>query len=243
MARKFKVSNGFTLLELLVVIGIIAILVALLFPAFSAVKGKARRTVCLNHLKQIGAGVNLYAGDASDAAPGGWPPTNSAFTYFQGGVTAYKKLLGSYVTSNLFNCPADTFHYNYLTNSPGYAYVPTGLHEQSGSDFSSYGFNGGDRLIFGTNSPNIAGRSLASIRQPAKTILIADYSAFFPYSWHKPKKPSFNEPGLFHDARNMVGFVDSHVSFIKIFWDSNRRGDFALIYDPPGGYDYKWSAD
>jgi hypothetical protein len=156
---------------------------------------------------------------------------------------AYKKLLGSYVTSNVFICPSDTFHYDYPSYTPGVVYVPTGLHEQSAADFSSYGFNGGTSLIFGTNSPNIAGRRLASIRQPTKTVLIADYSAFFPYSWHKPRKMSYSEWGQFHDAMNMVGFVDGHVNFIKIFWDSNRHGDFALVYDPPAGYDYKWGPD
>ena len=226
-------------------IAIIAILAALLFPAFSTAKRKAKRTACLNNLRQIGSGVNLYAGDFGGAAPGGWPPTNSTFNF--PGVTAYKKLLVNYVTSNLFTCPADTFHYDYLTNAvpvnPGYAYVATGLHEQSTTDFSSYGFNGGDLLIWGTNSPGIAGLTLTSIREPAKTVLVADYAAFFPYSWHHPRKPSWNEPGLFNDAMNMVGFVDGHVSYIKINWDSNRRGDFALFYDPPAGYDYKWSGD
>ena len=93
-------------------------------------------------------------------------------------MTAYKKLLGSYATSNLFTCPADTFHYDYLTNAlplnPGYAYVATGLHKQSATDFSSYGFNGGDLLTWGTNTDSIAGRKLGSIREPAKTVLVAD---------------------------------------------------------------------
>jgi prepilin-type N-terminal cleavage/methylation domain-containing protein len=238
--RKFQAAKGFTLLEVLVVI---AVLAALLFSAVGTAKSKARRTACLSNLRQICLGVNLYAGDSADAAPGGWSQTNSAFTYFQGGVTAYKKLLGSDATPNLFACPADTFHYDYLTNNPGYAYVPAGLHQQSGSDFSSYGFNGGDLLIFGTNTPSIAGRKLASIREPAKTVLVADYAAFFPYSWHEPRKSSSNEPGLFQDAKNMVGFVDGHINYIRIFWDNSRRGDFGLVYEPPAGYDYKWSGD
>jgi len=41
----------------------------------------------------------------------------------------------------------------------------------------------------------------------------------------------------------MVGFVDGHVRYIKIYWNASKRDIFALDYEPPAGYDYKWSAD
>ena len=44
-------------------------------------------------------------------------------------------------------------------------------------------------------------------------------------------------------SRPMVGFVDGHVRYIKIYWNASRRDIFALDYEPPAGYDYKWSAD
>jgi prepilin-type N-terminal cleavage/methylation domain-containing protein len=240
-----NLKRAFTLIELMVVIAIIAILAALLLPVLSSAKARAQRTVCMNNLRQINLGLRMYSDDSSDKAPRTPGTTNSPGLNW----TGYKTLMKSYVGLNgassqqdkLFACPADIFHYDFTATNFG-VYLPQGLHEQA-PDFLSYAFNGGNART-NSNAPGIAGRTLASIQHPVKTVLVMEGPALVPYSWHNPKRPFSPENAIFNDAQDVVGFVDSHVSYIRIFWGGNNPpGSLALHRDPPAGYDYQWSGD
>jgi prepilin-type N-terminal cleavage/methylation domain-containing protein len=255
MRETVKKPNAFTLVELLVVIAVIAILAALLFPAVRSAKGRAQRTACLNNLRQINLGVHMYSDDSGDASPS--PGSGAVSTNVVTLYSAYKGFMKSYVglkgasspQDKLFSCPADTFYPNFVTtnSAPQWQYVRQSLHDQPSFDFSSYAFNGGDNITrmvgaVAVTRPGLGGVKLSSIKHPSRTVLVAEASALVPWSWHEPSSSVY-----FADAKNMVSFVDGHVSYIKIYWDSTPYPGggvkFALGFDPPAGYDYQWSAN
>src|SRR5437667_9310052 len=107
MRRDFKAKNGFTVLELLVVIGVIVILAALLFPSISSARAKAKRTVCMNDLRQINLGLRMYSDDSRDTSPS-TPATNSSPSMENlVNVTGYKKLMKSKVGLEGASSPQD----------------------------------------------------------------------------------------------------------------------------------------
>src|SRR5215813_4458662 len=66
-------STAFTLLELLAVFAIIAMLAAALMPVFSRAKLETRRVGCVNHLKQLALGQQLYSADNDGKLPENFP--------------------------------------------------------------------------------------------------------------------------------------------------------------------------
>jgi prepilin-type N-terminal cleavage/methylation domain-containing protein/prepilin-type processing-associated H-X9-DG protein len=112
-------SRAFTLVELLTVIGIIAVLAALLFPVFATARGKAREITCVSNLRQIGMAIKMYTQDydelypwAVDATDRYTPQIWSQYPEFQAQIPYMPfihEALQPYIKSKeLFHCPADS---------------------------------------------------------------------------------------------------------------------------------------
>lgn len=93
-------KRAFTLIELLVVVAIISLLAAILFPVFASVRSKARQTVCLSNLRQLGMTFLQYSGDndsyptppfstrgVKTGYPGWWYGTSTTATATDSGAT------------------------------------------------------------------------------------------------------------------------------------------------------------
>ena len=118
-------NKAFTIIELLVVITVISILAAIIFPVFSEAREKARETQCLSNIKQIGTAFMMYMDDYEGCYPAA-PIADNLIHKFEGefycGHTvpltaadvpraqfgSYRAQLASYVKADkLFFCPSD----------------------------------------------------------------------------------------------------------------------------------------
>ncbi len=235
--QRFRaMKRAFTLIELLVVIAIIAILAALLLPVLSRAKASAKRIACISNERQINLAVRLYADDHGDVV--GFYTNTIYFDYKQNILPYLGRAGNSLSNSAVFVCAADDWVFTGTLGS-WFGDPPLsgqGFCNQAWTEFSSYWFNGlarGDD----TNNPGMAQKPFTTVREPARTELIGEISGGGGLSSHDRRQPL-----QFPDALNVMSFVDGHVGYIKIYWNGVQGPDgFSAFYEPPAGYEYKWT--
>ena len=239
--------GGFTLVELLVVIGIIALLIGILMPALSMARRQARTIRCAAHLRQIGYGISMYVNEnrgylpmcdddrvprPPEAGVFGTPPQLGEFwfefisPYTEGKFKWSDQIFPDRQKSVLWGCPE-------WEGTPwvGDQITPRG---------TGYGFNGypkrpyGDAnhdamLYIGAFGPgSVLGRyyRLTEIRHPVERAAVTDADL------------SFGQPGWFPTAADLAapipeGFVPGRINLTRHgarFW-SDATGPNVLFFD------------
>ena len=159
-------KSGFTLIELLVVIAIIAILAAILFPAFARARENARRASCQSNLKQMSLGILQYTQDYDEKFP--------VFqTQQPTGAFAWADTVQPYVKSlQLFQCPSDSV--------PGQAdprvdgYTDYAINLDLTSDVRAAITAGGFAFS------QMRGLSMSALTQSALTVIVCDIGGVNP---------------------------------------------------------------
>ena len=205
MLRK---REGFTLVELLVVITIIIILAAILFPVFARARAKAMQTKCINNLKQMGQAIAMYEDDYETPMPFNVKAEPFAIAYYQ---YFWKDLMEPYVKQlkgghyagvyeeyegELYKCPS----------------APIEEYTVAWQVMRTYGYN----QYFSKFT------SSSDVKYPGSTLRITETSMDNPDnppaklaggSWAAPRPGIFNlyPPGWHNDMSNVL-WADGHVS-------------------------------
>lgn len=210
-----KSRRGFTLIEILVVIAIVALLSAILFPVFARARENARKTSCANNIKQIGLAILQYAQDNDETLP----PV--AYEDDAGDDHQWPELIQAYLKGpQALKCPSD-----------------------ARSKIISYGLNEA-AFVDWEDDPSQPSLTLAEFRHPATTVMGGDVGTQDDFITPIPDTLKMVEPDDDLDdavdgrpaARHLdwvnLAFMDGHAKAMKMeqFYIGQSPDD--LWFDP-----------
>ena len=196
--------NAFTLIELLVVIAIIAILAAILFPAFARARENARRSSCSSNLKQIALGIKQYTQDYDERFPNITVPASATDPGWAYSIQPYMK------SEQIFQCPSDS----------AAAPVPVApatndlITRAALNGFSDYYMNYNLVTQVGSNPTVGVGRSEAAIDYTTNVVMNGEGSGRSANFNAQKADDSGAAPARHLEGAN-YGFVDGHVKWLR----------------------------
>jgi prepilin-type N-terminal cleavage/methylation domain-containing protein/prepilin-type processing-associated H-X9-DG protein len=224
---------GFTLVELLVVVAIIAILAAMLLPVLAHASSRAKRIQCLGNMRQMDLAAQVYIGDNADFYP---------YAYFQD------------LTKNISYCWDFTTYETTMQVVPGILWqgqtnlkiqqCPSynGTADWLNDPYTGYNYNtsyighgqGESANSTSTQSPPVPAKSNA-VKHPAKTALFGDgqwsggANKFMRAPWPNPGDAHFSgrysgTQGFRHDGFSNVSFCDGHAESWSACYTNNADG-------------------
>jgi prepilin-type processing-associated H-X9-DG protein len=193
------------LIELLVVLAIIALLAAILFPVFARAREKARQTSCASNLRNLATAILMYTQDYDEKLPlAAYANGASALTWHD--------LTDPYAkNTQIWHCPSS----------------PLQLTDAGGAITTHFGYNAAyltDMATDFSNAGTHSAVSLAAINSPTETLLVADAKSSVAASWcgdegkymlapSQTDADCWGRPNPLHFAGSNVAYIDGHVKW------------------------------
>jgi prepilin-type N-terminal cleavage/methylation domain-containing protein len=179
--------RAFTLVELLVVIGILAMLIGILLPVVNAARNRAARTACASNLHQLGLGFQMYIQDSKGRLPAinPMPSATPAVSDAPSLPTVIKPFIGG--NSRVLECPSDRI----ITPTTG---TPAGFDTYFRREGSSYQYNPWLTALWSNHQ--LGETTLYKMHLSQYQFLLIDYEAF-----HGPAGSPGSMNYLFTDGR------------------------------------------
>jgi len=206
--------RGFSLIELLVVVAIIAILASLLFPVFAAVRQKGRAAVCQSNLRQIATAFEMYLQDWD----GCYPNTGNPFLWMG---RFWRWPLKPYLALPAEPVPGDPLHS--VGNGANILLCPSDLKASESYDSTSYAYSMAFYIAptdinamttFGSTvtapGPPCSTQREAAISYPSRKALVTEW-----LSNHESPHVGWNDPATAWEGGRNYLFADGHCKYLR----------------------------